>query len=217
MRSTYRNRSNYRSTALGIITVLLAVLLLAVPAAGNSAVYEVAENASLYSADISFTNLDRFYLVSPGFLFGLGGDEALAGVSDFTLTDAATGEAVTPEEVKGTLTFPKGDYRISYTAPIKDGDIYLKYPDKFDVVVIIPDPYTTGHMVLGPVTEKGAVAKTNLGTTVTYKGIEKTSLHIYDKNREFILYGFFGVWAVVVLILFLRYRSLRKKQMKLDE
>ena len=218
MRSTYRNQSNYRSTAFGLITVLLAVLLLAAPAAaGNTAVYEAAENASSYSADISFTNLDKFYLVSPGFFFGLGGDEALAGISDLTLTDVSTGEVITPEEVKGTLTFPKGDYTLSYTAPINDGEIYLKYPEKFDVTVIIHDPYTTGHMVLGPVGEKGIVTKTDLQTTVTYTGIEKTSLRIYDKNREFILYGFFGVWAVIVLILFLRHRSIKKKQMKLDE
>lgn len=218
MRTTNRNRPDHRSTALGLITVLSILLLLAVPAAaGNTAVYEVAQNGSSYTADVSFTNLDKYYLVTQGFFFGLGGDEAISGVSNLTLMNADSGEAVTPESSKGTLTFPKGNYTLTYTAPVKDGEIYLKYPAAFDVNITMHDPYTTGHMVLGPVDEKGVITKTGSDTTVTYKGIEKISLRIYDKNREYILYGFTGVWILVVLIIFLRYRSLKKRQIKTDE
>ena len=232
MRTTNRNRPDHRGTALRLISLgligLAVFLLLAAPAAaddaaagtpaGNTAVYTVAEDGKSFTADIYLTDLDTFPIVAEGLFWGLGGDAELKGITDMVLTDTDTGEVVTPKAVNGVLTFPKGNYHLTFTAPIEGGlfggnSLYLKYPAKFDVTVYIPNPYTTGHLVLGKINEGGVVSYTDSGTVVTYTGIEKTTVPFYDKSREMLLYVFAGIWVLVLVIAVARYRSLRKRQM----
>ena len=232
MHTTNRDRPDHRSTALrliGIGLIGLAVLfLLAAPAVAddvaagnpveNTAVYTIAEDGKSFSADIYFSDLDTFLIVAEGLFWGLGGDAELKGVTDIVLTNTDTGEVVTPKVTNGVLTFPKGNYHLTFTAPIEGGlfggnSLYLKYPAKFDVTVYIPDPYTTGHLVLGKINEGGVVSHTDSGTVVTYTGIEKTTVPFYDKSREMLLYVFAGIWVLILIIAIVRYRSLRKRQM----
>ena len=232
MRTTNRDRPDHRGTALRLISFgligLAVLLLLAAPAAadesaagtpaGNTAVYTVAEDGKSFTADIYFSNLETFSIVAEGLFWGLGGDAELKGVTDMILTNLDTGEVVTPKAANGVLTFPKGNYHLTFTAPIEGGlfggnSLYLKYPAKFDVTVYLPDPYTTGHLVLGKINDGGVVSHTDSGTVVTYTGIEKTTVPFYDKSREMLLYVFAGVWVLVLIIAIVRYRSLQKRQM----
>lgn len=228
MRTTNRNRPDHRSTALRLISIgilgLAVLFLLAAPAAaddaaaGNTAVYTVADDGKSFTADIYFSNLETFPIVEEGLFWGLGGDAELKGVTDMVLTNTDTGEVVTPEAANGVLTFPKGNYHLTFTAPIEGGlfggnSLYLKYPAKFDVTVYIPEPYTTGHLVLGKINDGGVVSYTGSGTVVTYTGIEKTTVPFYDKSREMVLYVFAGIWVLVLIVAIVRYRSLKKRQM----
>ena len=218
MCTTNRNRRDHRSAALCLISIGLAVLLLAVPAAAaNTADYTIAEDGKSFFADVYFTDLGTFSIVTEGIFWGLGGDSELKGVTDLVLTNTDTGEVVTPASANGVLTFPKGNYHLTFTAPLETGifggtSLYLKYPAPFDVTVTMPDPYTTGHFVLGKVNDNGVISHNGTETIVTYTGIEKTKVPYYNKMREPVLYAFAGIWVVVLLIAIWRYRSLKKKQ-----
>ena len=214
MRSTNRNRSDYRSTALRIIIAALAVLLLlAAPlAAANTADYIVSADGKTVSAVLTLEDQNVFYIQNSG----LFGDSAVENVTNLKLV-RDDGTEVTPKNSNGTYTFEKGNYLLTYTAPIDGNTIYGKYPAKFDVTVTLPDPYTTGHLVLGTVQNNGAITKDGTNTIVTYTQTTTAQLTYYDKNREWMLYAFLGIWAILCIIFLARYLKLRKKQLKIED
>lgn len=210
MRSPNRNRPDYRSTALCAVSLALAVLLLAAPAAANTADFTVAENGSVLYAEAQFSG-SSYLLVSPGFM---GEDVAVENVFDLTLT-AEDGTVVEPENSKGKLTFPDGNYTLTYSLPISGGFVYAKFPTEYDVTVTLPAPYTTGHLILGTVSSGGVITKEEDKTVVTYNQTKAVSLTFYEDNREPILYAFLAGWLVVLALVYLRYRKIKKNRLKI--
>jgi len=180
--------------------------------AANTAEYTVSPDGKTISAVVTFENLDNFSIMNPGIF----GDTAVSKVTDLTLTKD-DGTVVTPKNNNGKYTFDKGNYRLTYTIPLEGNTIYAKYPAKFNVKVTIPKPFTTGHLVLGTAQNGGVITKSGTDTIVTYENTDKTQVVIYENNREMILYIFGAVWAIVCIIVLVRYLKLRKKQIKVDE
>ncbi|MBE6506781.1 MAG: hypothetical protein E7Z72_02490 [Methanocorpusculum parvum] len=210
MRSPNRDRRNNRSTALCAVILLTALLLLAVPAAANTADFRVSENGSVLFAEARFSG-SSYLLVTPGIL---GEDVALETVNNLVLV-SVDGTVVEPKNTKGTLTFPEGDYTLTYDVPISGGFIYAKFPEFYNVTVTLPEPYTTGHLILGTVSSGGVVAKEEGKTVVTFNQTKAASLTFYEDNREPILYAFLAGWLVVFALAYLRYRKIKKNRLKI--
>ena len=210
MRSPNRNRPDYRSTALCAVSLLLAVLLLAVPAAANTADITVAENGSVVYAEARFSG-SSYLLVTPGLL---GEDVAAENVRDLTLVNES-GVAVEPKNTKGTLTFPEGNYTLTYSLPISGSFVYGKFADEYDVTVTLPKPYTTGHLILGTVSSGGVISKEENKTVVTFNQTKAFSVTFYEENREVILYAFLGGWFILLGAVYLRHRKIKKNRLKL--
>ncbi len=210
MRSPNRNRPDHRSTALCALSLFLAVILLAAPAAADSADFTVAENGSVLFAEARFSG-SSYLLVTPGLL---GEDVAAEDVFDLTLT-AEDGTIVEPKNSRGTLTFPEGNYTLTYSLPVSGGFVYAKFPAEYDVTVTLPKPYTTGHLILGTVSGGGVISKEADKTIVTYNQTKVVSLTFYEENREPILYLFIAGWLVVLALAYLRYRKIKKNRLKI--
>ena len=214
MRNTNRNRSNYRGAAFRIIiSVLTVILLLATPiAAANTADYTVSTDGKTVSAVLTLDNQNIFYIQNPGIF----GDTAVDDITDLKLI-RDDGTDVSPINSNGTYTFEKGNYLLTYTAAVDANTIYGKYPAKFDVSVTLPEPYTTGHLILGTVQNNGIITKEGTNTVITYAQTNSAQLTYYDKNREWMLYTFLGIWAVFCIIFLSRYLRLRKKQKIIED
>lgn len=210
MRSPNRNRPNHRSTALCALSLLIAVLLLAAPAAADTADFTVSENGTVLYAEAAFFG-SSYLLVMPGIL---GEDVAAEGVYNLVLT-AEDGTVVEPKNTKGTLTFPEGNYTLTYSLPISGGFVYAKFPTAYDVTVTLPEPYTTGHLILGTVSSGGVILKEDDKTVVTFNQTKALSLTFYEENREPILYLFLAGWLVVFALAYLRYRKIKKSRLKI--
>ena len=210
MRSPNRDRPNHRSTALCAVSLLLAVLLLAVPAAANTADFTVSENGSVLYAEAKFSG-SSYLLVMPRLL---GEDVALEDVRNLTLTDE-NGTVVEPKNTKGTLTFPEGNYTLTYSLPITSGFVYAKFPTAYNVTVTLPEPYTTGHLILGTVSGGGVISADAEQTVVTFTQTKAVSLTFYEENREMILYAFLAGWLVVLALAYMRYRKIKKNRLKI--
>ena len=210
MRSPNRNRPNHRSTSLCAVSLLIVLLLLAVPAAADTADFTVSENGSVLFAEARFSG-SSYLLVTPGIL---GEDVELETVSNLTLV-SEDGTVVEPKNTKGTLTFPEGNYTLTYEVPISAGFVYAKFPEFFDVTVTLPKPYTTGHYILGTVSSGGVVSKDAESTVVTFNQTKAVSLTFYEENREPVLYAFLAGWLVVFVLAWMRYRKIKKNRMKI--
>ena len=210
MRSPNRDRSNHRSTSLCAVSLLIVLLMLAVPAAANTADFTVSENGSVLFAEARFSG-SSYLLVTPGIL---GEDVALETVSSLTLV-SDDGTVVEPKNTKGTLTFPEGNYTLTYEVPISAGFVYAKFPEFFDVTVTLPKPYTTGNKILGTVSSGGIIKEDAEKTVVTFNQTKVASLTFYEDNREPILYAFLAGWLVVLSLAWMRYRKIKKNRMKI--
>ena len=210
MRSPNRDRSNHRSTSLCAVSLLIALLMLAVPAAANTADFTVSENGTVLYAEAEFFG-SSYLLVTPGIL---GEDVALETVSSLTLV-SDDGTVVEPKNTKGTLTFPEGNYTLTYEVPISAGFVYAKFPEFFDVTVTLPKPYTTGNKILGTVSSGGIIKEDAEKTVVTFNQTKVASLTFYEDNREPILYAFLAGWLFVLSLAWMRYRKIKKNRMKI--
>ena len=210
MRSPNRDRSNHRSTSLCAVSLLIVLLMLAVPAAANTADFTVSENGSVLFAEARFSG-SSYLLVTPGIL---GEDVALETVSGLTLI-SEDGTVVEPKNTKGTLTFPEGNYTLTYEVPISAGFVYAKFPEFFDVTVTLPKPYTTGNKILGTVSSGGIIKEDAEKTVVTFNQTKVASLTFYEDNREPILYAFLAGWLVVLSLAWMRYRKIKKNRMRI--
>ena len=210
MRSPNRDRPNHRSTSLCAVSLLIALLVLAAPAAANTADFTVSENGSVLFADASFSG-SSYLLVTPGIL---GEDVELETVSNLTLI-SEDGTVVEPKNTKGTLTFPEGNYTLTYEVPISAGFVYAKFPEFFDVTVTLPKPYTTGNKILGTVSSGGIIKEDAEKTVVTFNQTKVASLTFYEDNREPLLYAFLAGWLVVLALAWMRYRKIKKNRLKI--
>ena len=210
MRSPNRDRSNHRSTSLCAVSLLIVLLMLAVPAAANTADFTVSENGSVLFAEARFSG-SSYLLVTPGIL---GEDAALETVGSLTLI-SEDGTVVEPKNTKGTLTFPEGNYTLTYEVPISAGFVYAKFPEFFDVTVTLPKPYTTGNKILGTVSSGGIIKEDAEKTVVTFNQTKVASLTFYEDNREPVLYAFLAGWLVVLALAWMRYRKIKKNRMKI--
>lgn len=210
MRSPNRDRSNHRSTSLCAVSLLIVLLMLAVPAAANTADFTVSENGTVLYVEAEFFG-SSYLLVTPGIL---GEDVALETVSGLTLI-SEDGTVVEPKNTKGTLTFPEGNYTLTYEVPISAGFVYAKFPEFFDVTVTLPKPYTTGNKILGTVSSGGIIKEDAEKTVVTFNQTKVASLTFYEDNREPILYAFLAGWLVVLSLAWMRYRKIKKNRMKI--
>ena len=210
MRSPNRDRPNHRSTSLCAVSLLIALLVLAAPAAADTADFTVSENGSVLFAEARFSG-SSYLLVTPGIL---GEDVELETVSNLTLI-SEDGTVVEPKNTKGTLTFPEGNYTLTYEVPISSGFVYAKFPEFFDVTVTLPKPYTTGNKILGTVSSGGIIKGDAEKTVVTFNQTKAASLTFYEDNREPLLYAFLAGWLIVLALAWMRYRKIKKNRMKI--
>ena len=217
MRRTYRNRPDYRSAALCIISGLLLLALFAAPAFaadaadGNTAEFVVSEDGKTLTATAHLVQQNSFMLVKPGFI----DDEALEP-NEFSLVDA-DGNEVKYQVSRSTVSFDKGDYTLVWSQDISDNTVYAKFPSNYAVTVYLPEKYLTGHPVLGTVSSGGVISasdKEGFGSMVTYASTKAVEVKFYEKGRDVWLYAFLAVWVVVLGIVYARYRSYKNKSMR---
>jgi len=213
MQPTNRNRSNHRSITLGIVIAFVVLLLLAAPAvAANTAEYTVSPDGKTVSVVVTLENQESFDIKNAG----LFGDSAIKDVTNLKLV-RSDGTVVTPKNNNGTYTFDKGNYTLTYTAPIENYTIYGKYPAKYNVKIIIPAPYDTGHVILGTVQNNGQITKEGTNTVVTYKDTDKVQVTFYENIRVTILYIFLAVWGAVCIGILIWYLHIRKRNRQIKQ
>jgi len=213
MQPTNRNRPDHRSITLGIVIAFVALLLLAAPVlAANTAEYTVSPDGKTVSVVVTMENQESFDIKNAGIF----GDSAIKDVTNLQLI-RDDGTVVTPKNNNGTYTFDKGNYVLSYTAPIENYTIYGKYPAKYNVRIVLPPPYDTGHVILGTVQNYGEVSKEGTNTVVTYTDTDKVQITFYENFRVIILYIFVGVWGAVCLGVLFWYLHMKKKRKQIKQ
>jgi hypothetical protein len=173
----------------------------------------VSQNGTDLTADITLVNQSTYILSSPGFL----GEDTELNAEDITLT-AENGTTVNFTKSDTRLTFPAGNYTLTYSAPVSDGTVYARYEVPFNVSVFLPVGFDTGHPILGTVEYGGKLAVVQntdeYSRVVRWTDREIIQMRFFSTSLLIPFYLFLAVWGVVFAVAGLRYRHLRNKAKK---
>jgi hypothetical protein len=193
---------NQRRSSLAALCAALVILLITVPPAGAlSADYRIFPNGTAYQASIEINDTSRYQFADIGFM----GENVPLVVGDVNLL--VNGSPVgfnssTPWGQPQAITFPKGNYTVSYTAPLKDNHLQGVFEKPYHVNVTIPQEFDVRNPLLAGLSTGANVTRFSDNTTlVQWNRSYAFDLRFYDETREQLLYFFLQFMGVLVIVL----------------
>ena len=108
----------------------------------------------------------------------------------------------TPWGQPPSITFEKGNYSVSFVAPIRDNHLQGIYEKPYHVNVTIPREFDVRNPLLAGLST-GAIVTRNTDNTTLVQWNESYSfdLRFYDSSREELLYFFLQFMGILVIVL----------------
>jgi hypothetical protein len=174
---------------------------MAPPAGALSADYLIFPNGSAYQASIEINDTARYEFADIGFM----GENVPITVGDVHLmandTSAPFNES-TPWGRPHAITFPKGNYTVSYIAPLRDNHLQGVFEKPYHVNVTIPQEFDVRNPLLAGLSTGANVTRFSDNTTlVQWNRSYAFDLRFYDQTREQILYFFLQFMGILVVVL----------------
>ncbi len=100
------------------------------------------------------------------------------------------------------ITFSKGNYTLSYTAPLRDNHLQGVFEKPYNVNVTIPQEFDVRNPLLAGLSTGANVTRLGDNTTLVQWNRSYTfDLRFYDETREQILYFFLQFMGILVVVL----------------
>jgi hypothetical protein len=101
------------------------------------------------------------------------------------------------------ITFPKGNYTISYDTPLQDNQIQGSFLLPYNVSVSLPGQYDVRNPLLAGLSPGANVTRfPDNSTGITWNDATSFNLRFYDQTREDLLY-LFGEFMVILAVILL--------------
>jgi hypothetical protein len=191
-----------RRSPLAALCAALVILLVVVPYAGAlSADYRIFPNGTAYQASIEINDTARYEFADIGFM----GENVPVRVSGVNLT--ANGTPVefnesTPWGRPPAITFAKGNYTVSYIAPLQDNHLQGVFEKPYHVNVTIPQEFDVRNPLLAGLSTGANVTRFSDNTTlVQWNRSYAFDLRFYDETREQLLFFFLQFMGILIVVL----------------
>lgn len=100
------------------------------------------------------------------------------------------------------ITFDKGNYTLSYTAPLRDNHLQGVFTKPYHVNVTLPEEFHVQNPLLAGLSTGANVTKVPDNTTIIEWNRTYTfDLRFYDDTREQILYFFLQFMGILIVVL----------------
>jgi len=133
------------------------------------------------------------------------GESVPLTVGEVSLTANGTPAAFngsTPWGRPQVITFAKGNYTVSYVAPLKDNHLQGVFLKPYHVNVTIPEEFDVANPLLAGLSTGANVTRFSDNTTlVQWNKSYAFDLRFYDETREQLLYFFLQFMAILVVVL----------------
>ncbi|PKL68517.1 MAG: hypothetical protein CVV30_09490 [Methanomicrobiales archaeon HGW-Methanomicrobiales-1] len=188
------------------------MLLIAVPAASAlSADYRVFPNGTAYNVSIEITGVDRYEFADVGFL----GEDVAINVDQVNLSGNCSPCEFNWSKGWGrpsAITFERGNYTVSYMAPLKDNTLQAVYDKQYNVSVSLPAELDVRNTLLASVSQGANVTRFPDNTTlIQWNKVRTIEIRFYDQWREQLLYLFGNFWIVIAIVLLLPFFLVMKR------
>ena len=199
MRTSHGDR---RRSALAALCTALVIALLAIPSAGALfANYTVLPNGTAYNASIDITGASD-YLFSD---VGIMGENVPVQVTDVQLSgncSPCTFNWSKPWGAPASITFAKGNYTVSYMAPLQDNTLQGTFDRQYQVNVTIPGEFDVRNPLLAGISQEGVATRHGDNTTtVQWNKTMTFNVRFYDTGHEELLWFFLQFMAILVVVL----------------
>ncbi|WP_014866588.1 DUF5803 family protein [Methanoculleus bourgensis] len=193
MRTPHRDR---RGPAL--LALCLALILTCTPAAAEDAAFRVLPGGTAYEASVQVT-ASEYTFWSPGPL----GERVPLRVDDVEVL-GPTGPVEYRDRGRGVITFPEGNYTISYRAPLRDNHFVAAFDTPYAVTLVLPPGLDVKNPFLGMVSRGGITSPGPDGTLeITWDQVRAVEVRFYTPERELLLTTFGTIWLAVAIVLLL--------------
>jgi hypothetical protein len=109
------------------------------------------------------------------------------------------------------ITFPSGNYTVSYISPLHDNQIQGTYLLPYNVNVTLPGEYDVRNPLLAGMSMGANVTRfPDNSTQVTWSKTTSFNLRFYDQGREDLLYMFAEFMIILAVILLMPFLLMRK-------
>jgi hypothetical protein len=104
----------------------------------------------------------------------------------------------------GAITFPRGNYTISYHVPVQENHLSVMFDQPYRVAVTLPDSLEVSNPALGMVSPGAVVTRTaDNRTIITWNSTRSMEIRFYDREREDLFYFFANFWILIAVVLLL--------------
>lgn len=177
---------------------LTALILWILPVAGITFSASVDEDGKGYSAVVLVNNTDRYELIQPGMV----GERIPLETKNLTVRNETDILSLTPD--RGILTFPRGNYSISYEAMVNANTMQFLFTEPANVTVSIPQPFMVTNPLLTSIQPSGSkLEEGNNTTNISWKQVRSVEIRYYDEGQEHLLYLFAQFWLIIAVVLLL--------------
>ena len=185
------------------------MLLLASPVLGLSAEYQVLPNGSAYYGTVQVEKSTGYQFFETGAL----GERLPVKVSNVSLSGACE-PCTFNMSGDSAISYPVGNYTISYQGPIRDSHLITSYDNPYNVTVSLPPGLDVRNPFLGVISQGGmATLVNNTSVEIQWTGVKSMEVRFYDQPRESLLYLFGNFWLIIAFVLLTPYLlSMRKKK-----
>ena len=202
MRSSPRDR---RGPALAALC--LALILISVPAAAEEAAFRVLPDGTVYEASVQVTSTSEYTFWSPGLM----GERVPLQVEDIEVL-GSEGPIEYRDRGRGVITFPEGNYTITYRAPVRDSYLVAIFDKPYTITVSLPAEFDVRNPLIGMVSPGGIISSGPNGTTeIVWDRVNAMETRFYPPEREVLLTTFGTIWLSVAIVLLLPYFITRKR------
>ncbi|NMB78852.1 MAG: hypothetical protein GYA23_07125 [Methanomicrobiales archaeon] len=171
------------------------------PAGAITADYTIFENGTAYRAVLQINDTERYTFATMGFM----GEDVPQNAGEVNLTKEDMPAAFNwsrPWGASSSISFPKGNYTISYVAPLKDNNLQAAYTKPYNVSVRIPQNFSVQNPLLAGLSNGANVTKNpDNTTTVQWTKSFGFDLRFYSKSQEDLLFFFLQFMAILIVVL----------------
>jgi hypothetical protein len=166
-----------------------------------SAEYTVYPNGTAYRAAVDVTDSERYTFADMGFM----GEDVPVAVGEVGLTANDTPAPFNwsrPWGAPVSISFARGNYTVTFTAPLRDNNIRAVYTRPYNVTVVLPQEFQVGNPLLAGMSTGANVTRYPDNTTaIRWAKTYSFDLRFYTKGQEDLLFFFLQFMGILVFVL----------------
>ncbi|NYT06439.1 MAG: hypothetical protein GKC04_08785, partial [Methanomicrobiales archaeon] len=141
---------------------------------------------------------------------GILGERIPIPVSGVLVTNE-TGAIAFEEQGRTGITFPRGDYTITFAGTVRDSYLQAMYDRPYNVTVTIPPPYDVRNPLLGMISPGGTVTDGDGALTIRWEQVRGFECRFYDPFREQLLVIFGTFWLALCAVFLVPFLLVRRR------